>query len=121
MKNRNFILALFSILSVSIVLTGCYSFRPISVEQLKSNTSPRTFKFILNDSSEVLFNEEDSIYTSAPDTILIVKLDSTKQKIAFENISKIYEERFDGGKTFLSSFWILFGLLALVAQFFRTD
>ncbi len=121
MKNRNFILVIVSILSVSIVLTGCYSFRPISEEQLKSKSSPSTFKFILNDGSEVILNEEDSLVTSTQDVIIITKYDSTEQRIPYESISKIYEERFDGGKTFLSSFWILFGLVALIAQFFKTD
>lgn len=115
MKNRNFILVVVSILSASIILTGCYSYRPITNDQLLSQNGHNKLKFVLNDQNEIIVNEEDKLNTSNPDMIVITKIDSTQIVLDYDEVNSLLEERFDLNKSFFATFWILVGLIAILA------
>ncbi len=106
MKKYNFILFIITLLSISILITGCYSFFTISSNDLINKEDKNKVKIILKDKKEVIIENSKYIITSNPDEIVILQTDSTRVTYSLIEIEKILEEKFDFGKTFFATFWI---------------
>jgi len=93
---------------------GCYTYFPISNDDLSNINTDNKIKIILNDKREVIVNNLYYIKFSNLDSIVILQDDSTKFTFASTEVEKISEERFDYGKTFFGTLWISLATITAV-------
>lgn len=114
MKNHYFIFGIVTLLCISILISGCCSYFPISSNDLLNNKPENKIKIILNNKKEVIVENLKDIDFANFDEIVALQNDSTKVTFSLIEVEKISEERFDFGKTFFSTLWIMGGAFALL-------
>ncbi|MEN8191906.1 MAG: hypothetical protein ABFS12_03760 [Bacteroidota bacterium] len=112
MKKINLKLFVITLLSISFLNTGCYSYFAISSDELSNKETENKIKIILKDKKEVITENSKVIITSDLDEIIILQTNSTRVTYSLDEVEKILEEKFDFGKTFFSVFWL--SILTLV-------
>ncbi len=117
-KEFNLKYSILSVLFVSFILSGCYSFREVSKEDyLKSERHPKT-KIILNNKEELIFDENENNKVITDSEKIIIINDISKVNVSFSDIDKIMEERFDIIKTFFGTFWLSLATFVVLGLIF---
>ena len=114
MKNHNFILFVVTILCISTALMGCYTYFPVSNNDLSNINTDNKIKIILKNNREVILYNLNDINISNPDSFVVSQNDSMNISFSSTDIEKISEERFDFGKTFFGTFWISLATITAV-------
>ena len=110
--------SILSVLFVSFILSGCYSFREVSKEDyLKSERHPKT-KIILNNKEELIFDENENNKVITDSEKIIIINDTSKVNVSFSDIDRIMEERFDIIKTFFGTFWLSLATFVVLGLIF---
>ena len=117
-KEFNLKYSILSVLFVSFILSGCYSFHEVSKEDyLKSERHPKT-KIILNNKEELTFDENENNKVITDSEKIIIINDTSKVNVSFSDIDKIMEERFDIIKTFFGTFWLSLATFVVLGLIF---
>lgn len=117
--SKNSVLRCFIIIVIFIGLSGCYSYRSISMEDYKQDKEHNSIKFLLKSGEEIIISEKDSVQISADDDKVLLSRRGDERTINFNEIEKIKEERFDYFKMCLGTSWITFGLILAIMVLFH--
>ncbi len=110
---------IFLLLLLIFNLTGCYSYRSISMEDYKQDKEHNSIKLLLKSGEEVIISEKDSVQISAEDDKIFISRQGDERTINFNDIEKIKEERFDYFKMCLGTSWITLGLILAIMVLFH--
>jgi len=110
---------IFLLLLLIFNLTGCYSYRSISMEDYKQDKEHNSIKLLLKSGEEVIISEKYSVQISAEDDKIFISRQGDERTINFNDIEKIKEERFDYFKMCLGTSWITFGLILAIMVLFH--
>lgn len=97
-------------------MTGCYTYFPVANNDLSNINTTNRLKIILNDKKEIIVENKNYIDYSDTNSIVALNSDHTKVTFSVLEISNLLEERFDFGKTLLSTFWMA-GITLVVLYF----
>ena len=103
------------LLSVSILITGCYSYYTIPNKDYSKLDSMEDVKIVYTNGKEFVVKKNDTTEAKIMGDSLIVYRGVEKNLIAMNEISKIKENRFDLGGTITV---IIIPLIILVSYFF---
>lgn len=113
-KNNKFILFIVILLCISITLTGCYTYFPVTNNDFSKVKADSKLKILLKDKREVIVNNLNDLRFSNADSIIIYQNDTVKLTFSYSEFEKIYQERFDFGKTIFGTFWIAVATIIVI-------
>ncbi len=114
MKNHYFILFQITVLCIAIPISGCYTYFPISNNDLLNKETENKVKITLHNKQEIIVENKNKIALSNADEIVVLQKDSTKIIYSLQQVDRVFEERFDFGKTLFSTLWIVGGTTVLL-------
>jgi len=85
---------------------GCYSYFPVSDNDLSNVNKDNRLKITLKDKRELYVNSISDINLMDSSEVEICMSDSIKVTVLFSEIEKIRQEKFDFGKSCFTGFWI---------------
>ena len=87
------------LLSVSIMLTGCYSFFEVPKDGYSNLEKMNDIKIVYKNGKEFVVEKDDTTNVKIVGDSLIVYQGSEKKLIGMNEVEKIRESRFDFGRT----------------------
>jgi len=114
MKNHYFVLILATLLCIAISIAGCYTYFPISNNDLLNKKTENKVKITLRDKKEIFVENRNEIDLSTTDQIVVLQKDSTKITYSLQQVDRVFEERFDFPKTLFATLWIVGGTTVLI-------
>ena len=101
------------LLSLAIILTGCYSFYEIPKEEYKNLNQLDDIKIVYKNGREFVVEKDDSTNIELQNSTLIVQSGNDKKIINMSDVNKLKERRSDLGGTITLSVVIFASLLVL--------
>ena len=101
------------LLSLAIILTGCYSFYEIPKEEYKNLNQLDDIKIVYKNGREFVVEKDDTTNIELQNSTLIVKSGNDKKIINMSDVNKLKERRSDLGGTITLSVVIVASLLVL--------
>ena len=106
-----------------LIVNGCYSHFAIDENTAKNVLKQQGIsKIMLKDETVINFIDKENYLVSVDwDNLTYGDINGNENKVLFNDVMKWYEYQFDGGKTFFSTMWIGFGLIALIVIYMKLN